>query len=90
MNEIKRQLRPDSGLGFQVKVVKPFEGVPPLLERVYPATREGHDVQCIEGCLAANPEPSTPSPGRRVQRTSSQFKNNCLAEIWSGSEEGSY
>ena len=25
-----------------------------------------------------------------TERNSSQFKNNCFAKIWSGSEEGSY
>ena len=29
-----RQSRPDSGLAFQVKVLKPFKNVPSLLERV--------------------------------------------------------
>ena len=28
--------------------------------------------------------------GATVERYSSQFKKNCLAEMWSGSEEGSY
>ena len=28
--------------------------------------------------------------GNYIERYSSQFKNNCIAETWSASEEGSY
>jgi len=37
-----RQSRPDSGLGFQAKVVKTFQGVPSSLECSYPEPLRNH------------------------------------------------
>ena len=42
-----------------------------------------------ESC-AAQRRASAPPSECCTERYSPQFKNNCLAEMWSGSEEGSY
>jgi len=64
-----RQSRPDSGLGFQVKVLKIVHVVLSLLG-------SGQHVVGL-GWLSED-------------RYSSQYKNNCFAEMRSGFEAGSY
>ena len=51
--------------------------------RVDTAARPGDDTSKIPG-------PGGKADASCTERYSSQFKNNCLAEMWSGSEEGSY
>ena len=47
--EYKRQSRPGSGLGFQIKVHRTFEGVPSSLGRGYGAGSEGAGVETLKG-----------------------------------------